>query len=190
MKNNKSKQRFLNAAKNEKGFTFIEVIIVMAIIMILSAVLIPSYFGFVESARKSNVKLSANNVYSAVQMANIELGTIDNAETFYNKVKELTPGLATVNIDDNLDENLSSADNSITLNGKNTGSFQSNVAIDLQENQFAISEVVIGESGFSFTYYQCLNDKIYVVTYENGIASEPKAYAKGVASNNGGFPMG
>ena len=184
MKNNKIKQKFLNAVREEKGFTFIEVIIVMSIIMILSAVLIPSYFGFVETARKSNVKLSANNVYSAVQMVNIEVGTIDNGEIFYNNLKELTPGLAGVNTVDNLSDTLPSENTAITLNGKYTGAFNANTAIDLKENQFAISAVTTAESGFSFTYYQCINDKVYVVTYVNGIAGEPKAYAKGAVTNN------
>ena len=187
MKNNKSKQKFLKAVKEEKGFTFIEVIIVMSIIMILSAILIPSYFGFVESARKSNVKFSASNVYSAVQMVNIENGSIDNGETFYTNLKELTPGLAAVNAVDNLDDNLQSNDNSITLNGKYTGAFQSNASIELEENQFAVSAIVVGESGFSFIYYQCINDKIYVVVYENGVASEPVSFAKGSTSGGNGF---
>ena len=113
MKNFNLKQKLTKAAKDEKGFTFMEVIIVIAIIMVLSAILIPSYFGFVETARKSNVKVSAQNVYSTIQIANIELDSVEvgNAALF-NKIKELVPGLKGINATDvNVDEDEDSIKN-------------------------------------------------------------------------------
>jgi len=185
MKSFNLKQKLTKAAKDEKGFTFMEVVIVIAIIMVLSAILIPSYFGFVETARKSNVKVSAQNVYSTIQIANIELGSIEvGNETLFNKIKELVPGLKGINATDvNVDEDI------VELNGNYTGNFGSGlVTVDLSENQFAISAIAVGESGFTFTYYQCLNGKIYVIEYTEGVAGEVKSYTMGTSNsdqNNG-----
>ena len=181
MKNFNLKQKLTKAAKDEKGFTFMEVVIVIAIIMVLSAILIPSYFGFVETARKSNVKVSAQNVYSTIQIANIELGNVEvGNETLFNKIKELVPGLKGINVTDvNVDEDV------VELNGNKTGNFGSGlVTVDLSENQFAISTIAVGESGFTFTYYQCLNGKIYVVEYENGVAGEVESYTMGTSNSD------
>lgn len=52
-----------------KGFTLIEVIVVIAIIGILAAVLIPSMLGYVKNARMSQYNANAKSVYSGAQLA-------------------------------------------------------------------------------------------------------------------------
>lgn len=55
------------AAKSNRGFTLIELIVVIAILGILIAILVPSMIGFVNSAKEASVKAEAKTVYTAVQ---------------------------------------------------------------------------------------------------------------------------
>ena len=48
---------------NKKGFTIVELLIVIAVIAILSAVLIPTFSGIVEKANKSAAQQEANALY-------------------------------------------------------------------------------------------------------------------------------
>lgn len=48
--------------KNKKGFTLIELIVVIAVIAILAAVLIPRFAGFTEDANSSGAISNARNV--------------------------------------------------------------------------------------------------------------------------------
>ncbi len=66
MKNN------MNFNGKKKGFTLIEIIIVIAIIGILSAVLVPAIFGYVEKARNKADLSNARNICNALQLAVIE----------------------------------------------------------------------------------------------------------------------
>ncbi len=51
---------------NKKGFTLIELIVVIAVIAILAAVLLPRFTGFSESAKKSAVLSDAKNIATAI----------------------------------------------------------------------------------------------------------------------------
>ncbi len=55
--------------KNNKGFTLVELIIVIAIIAVLAAVLAPQYMRYVESARKANDLQVATNIIKATKAA-------------------------------------------------------------------------------------------------------------------------
>ena len=68
---------------NKKGFTLIELIVVIAIIAILAAVLIPRFAGFTESGRKSAAISNARNILVAVQAMDSEgetLADIDSSD--------------------------------------------------------------------------------------------------------------
>jgi type IV pilus assembly protein PilA len=51
--------------KKNKGFTLIELMIVVAIIGIIAAIAIPSYLGFVSKTRRSEVKYNLEAIYKA-----------------------------------------------------------------------------------------------------------------------------
>lgn len=59
--------------KKLKGFTLIELIVVMAIIGILAAFLVPSFLGYVRNARASRLNSNARSVYSAAQLAIVDM---------------------------------------------------------------------------------------------------------------------
>jgi type IV pilus assembly protein PilA len=63
-------QRLKKTGQKIKGFTLVELIVVIAIIGILAAILLPKYFGFTDNAREAAVISEAKSIRSM-------------AETFY-----------------------------------------------------------------------------------------------------------
>ena len=59
-------QRLMNR-RNKKGFTLIEMIVVIAIIAILIALLVPSIIGFIRDSRETAGNAAAKNIFVAAQ---------------------------------------------------------------------------------------------------------------------------
>ena len=74
---------------NKKGFTIVELVIVIAVIAILAGVLIPTFSGLVEKANDSKNLQEARNIYTAYLM---DYPTAD--------VNYVTFGGKTYNVDD------------------------------------------------------------------------------------------
>lgn len=164
------KQKLIKAIKNEEGFSFVEVIIVIAMILILTAILVPSYLGFIETAREANVKISAQNMYTAVQTTRLAVEDLSTSEELYTELKELVPSLVGVGAYKASDEDQSQdPDNTylyianFTAEGYDPGKLA-----DINENACAISNITIEDLGFTFTYFQCLGNKVYCVEFVNG----------------------
>jgi len=58
----------LNRRSNEKGFTLIEILIVVVIVAILAAISVPIYVEYVKSARASDAKTTINAIWQAAQV--------------------------------------------------------------------------------------------------------------------------
>ena len=65
---------------NKKGFTIVELVIVIAVIAILSAVLIPTFGGIVEKANDSAAQQAARNKYSECYALDISDGVLNGME--------------------------------------------------------------------------------------------------------------
>ena len=62
---------------NKKGFTVVELVIVIAVIAILAAVLIPTFSNVIEKANNSAVLQEARYVYTEVYAVDIADGTLE-----------------------------------------------------------------------------------------------------------------
>ncbi len=65
--------------KNKKGFTLIELIVVIAVIAILAAVLIPRFAGFTEDANSSGAISDARNVLVCLESLDAQNDFPDDA---------------------------------------------------------------------------------------------------------------
>jgi type IV pilus assembly protein PilA len=61
------KMKLLKAVRNQKGFSLVELMIVVAIIGILSAVAIPNFARFQRKARQSEVKMNLSSYFTSEQ---------------------------------------------------------------------------------------------------------------------------
>jgi prepilin-type N-terminal cleavage/methylation domain-containing protein len=88
----------MKTLKNKKAFTLVELIVVIAIIGILSAVLIPSITGYIAKAKESNALQEAKAIYNVYYAYTTELaGEQTNADEqtfteYYAKVTKETFG--------------------------------------------------------------------------------------------------
>ena len=104
-------------SKKKKGFTLIELIIVIAILAILAAILIPNMIGYINEANSSVATANARSVYSAAAISLSQdpvdpVATITNETVaalgdtgFAGRIKTLLgdnfSGLITVNVNGN-----------------------------------------------------------------------------------------
>lgn len=80
--------KFVNKIKNRKGFTLIELVVVIAIIGILAIIAIPRFAGTRENANDSAVVSNLRNIENAAILVateeNVELGDIDYSGGSYD----------------------------------------------------------------------------------------------------------
>ena len=58
--------------KDQKGFTLVELIVVLVILAILAALLVPALLGYIDRARNAKYLEEARSIYTAIQAINDE----------------------------------------------------------------------------------------------------------------------
>ncbi|MEM3827662.1 MAG: prepilin-type N-terminal cleavage/methylation domain-containing protein [Conexivisphaerales archaeon] len=85
--------------KNRKGFTLIELMIVIAIIIILAAIAIPNYLKMQQRAKISAIESDMKSISTALEAYNSDWSQYPGVSTWDNLKKELTGDTtATTNI--------------------------------------------------------------------------------------------
>ena len=72
---------------NKKGFTIVELVIVIAVIAVLAAVLIPTFGGMIDKANESKALSNAKNALTVVSVVTAEDGIVDATPDAYIAVK-------------------------------------------------------------------------------------------------------
>ena len=67
--------------QNQKGFTLIELMIVIAIIGILAAIALPAYSTYSKKAKFSEIVLATSSIKSAVEICLQTEGAVDNCKS-------------------------------------------------------------------------------------------------------------
>lgn len=93
----------------KKGFTLIELIVVIAIIGVLAAILVPAMLGYVKRSKITTANTSAKQLYTAVETA---LTEIDSADDKNFKIRDLVG--KTVSMDGATFANTANGLNSVT----------------------------------------------------------------------------
>lgn len=73
-----------NKKRNNKGFTVVEMLVVITIIGVMASFVGVGYFGYVEQSKKAVANIEAQEIYKA-----IELSIINNDFSTYTSVEQL-----------------------------------------------------------------------------------------------------
>ena len=83
--------KLLNKKKNNKGFTLVELVIVIAILAILVGILAPQYTKYVEKSRKTADVDNMDELIKAVQVYAIDGATYGTSNLAKNAFDEYVP---------------------------------------------------------------------------------------------------
>jgi len=78
----------MNKKNTRKGFTIVELVIVIAVIAILATVLVPTFGNVIEKANKSAARQEAKNLHTNYIMAALDAGNETYVEDCWVKVDD------------------------------------------------------------------------------------------------------
>ena len=81
--------------RNDKGFTLVELIVVLVILAILAAILVPALLGYIDKAREKQVTTNAEAAYVAAQATATEyygknITTLPTVDQYKDAITKLT----------------------------------------------------------------------------------------------------
>lgn len=82
----------LHLKSRKKGFTLIELITVVSIILILALLLVPNVIAYINKSKIAVVKNDAKIVLNAIKTAKVSSSTPDNITTYDDAVNNLNGG--------------------------------------------------------------------------------------------------
>lgn len=89
----------IRAMKNKKGFTLVELIVVLVILAILAALLIPALTGYIDKANKEKVTAECRMVVMAAQTeASEQYGALDSAVAEAQKAQKIADAMKVADI--------------------------------------------------------------------------------------------
>ena len=71
---------FLRSSANAAGFTFIEIMVVVAILAILAALVVPRIMGRTDDAKRTAAKVQIRNIEGALQLYKLDNGVYPTTE--------------------------------------------------------------------------------------------------------------
>ena len=80
---------FLKSLKRQDGFTLVELMVVVAIIGLLSAVAIPNFKKYQAKAKVSEAKLQLSAAYTAEQFFSLTLTCITHVYFIWNSIHQI-----------------------------------------------------------------------------------------------------
>src|SRR5262249_10155157 len=72
--------RLRHVLRNARGFTFIEIMVVVAILAILAALVIPRIMGRTDDAKRTAAKVQIRNIEGALQLYKLDNGVYPSTE--------------------------------------------------------------------------------------------------------------
>ena len=140
---------------DKKGFTLVELIVVLVILAILAALLVPALTGYIDKAKRKSIVAETRQVVMAAQTlvdeaygkktagTAVEIG--DRKDVTYVQIKELAEVNGTIT--------------SVELNQVNaTGSTTLGTVDDTHPAGTVVAKVVYENSGKACTYYALIDD--------------------------------
>lgn len=148
----------------KKGFTLIELIVVIAIIGVLAAILVPTMLGYVRKSKLSSAGTTASSIYKAINSTLTELDE-EGYEVGGNYTLKWTGGAS-----GGWTADLASITDSTgaAVSGDKTGVFHKKIAnffADIDKVKSAKAAVFNGNC----VALACCSDKTYTGTYPSGV---------------------
>lgn len=154
----------IKKAKDEKGFTIVELLIVIVVIGILAAIVIVAYIGVTRNANTSKARANATSVQKVAETMNADNGNYPTTETALragSTTTKLPPGIT---IARPTGADLTAMRNAAINTSGGAGTF-------IPENNFDTIAVVTNSNGGGAIFYRDGANAVQTIYYGAGSAT-------------------